>query len=416
MEYVNLLDALPQAGISAPDLPGEARYRPEGWENEYVYPTVFSLPPNYGERPTLFLHAGARVTYTVALTQPAVLRFGMALDPRALDWGGDGATFEVFVNGARIFLEHLAVDASPDGWQERRVDLAGYAGQTVRLTLATTSGPRGEDTGDWAGWGEPGIEAVEAAPYRQVVEGKPWLSEWHKSGVRAQDFVRAGEEARRAERYQEALDWYRWATQVEPRLGDPWYYIGVLYEDQHQWALALDAYAHVTASSRLRQVHRSSPYYRAGLIYHQKLDPRQPESAIAAYRAAIEEDHFRAEWEAAGCHYMLGEILRLQNADPNESIVEFRHAIRIDPTHAWSYVRLGQVHYDQSKDATVAEADILKGLELAPRDKWIHIVLGDVYRQEGLKDKAVASYERALEIAPGFEAAKQRLAAIKDEQ
>ena len=57
MEYVKLLDALPGARLSAPDLDGEVRYRPEAWKSDPAYPTTFSLPPNYGKRPTLFLHA-----------------------------------------------------------------------------------------------------------------------------------------------------------------------------------------------------------------------------------------------------------------------------------------------------------------------------------------------------------------------
>ena len=95
------------------------------------------------------------MTYTVALTQPAVIRFGMGLDPRSLGWGGDGATFEVFVDRVRVFLEHLTVEVAREGWQEREVDLAECAGRMAQLTLATTPGPRWDVTADWAGWGEP---------------------------------------------------------------------------------------------------------------------------------------------------------------------------------------------------------------------------------------------------------------------
>ena len=99
IDYVTLLDALPGARLSAPELDGEAAYRPEVWESDYAYPTGFGLPPNYGECPTLLQHAGSRVAYTVALTQPAVLRFGMGLDPRSLGWGGHGVTYEVSAEG-----------------------------------------------------------------------------------------------------------------------------------------------------------------------------------------------------------------------------------------------------------------------------------------------------------------------------
>ena len=242
MEYVNLLDALQDAIVSTPGRGGETSYQTEGWEDEYMYPTAFSLPPYYGERPTLFLHAGSQVTYTVTLTQAAVLRFGMALDPRSLDWGGDGATFEVFVDGKRVFLEHLGVDVAQEGWQEREVDLAAYAGQTVRLALVTTSGPVGDVTADWAGWGVPRVEATEAAAYRQVVKTRPWLAEWEKVGIRAQDFIETGETARWQGQHDRALVWYGCAVAAAPYAGAPWYYSGLAWEELGKFDRALFSY------------------------------------------------------------------------------------------------------------------------------------------------------------------------------
>jgi len=191
-------------------------YRSEKWESDHVYPTAFSLTRDYGERPTLFLHAGSWVTYTVGLAQPPVLRFGMGLDPRSLGWGGDGATYEVFVDGVRVFLEHLTVEVAREGWQEREVDLAEHAGRTVHLTLAMTPGPRWDATADWAGWGEPRVEAPEAATHRQAVRGRPWLTEWKKADMAAQDFVARGKEAQKSGRPEEAGAWYERATWMKP--------------------------------------------------------------------------------------------------------------------------------------------------------------------------------------------------------
>ena len=64
----------------------------------------------------------------------------MGLDPRSLGRDGDGATYEVFVDGVRVFLEHLTMEMAREGWQEREVDLTGYARRTVHLTLAATVG------------------------------------------------------------------------------------------------------------------------------------------------------------------------------------------------------------------------------------------------------------------------------------
>jgi tetratricopeptide (TPR) repeat protein len=415
LEYLRLLDVLPEAQISVPDLEGQVHYRPESWASDYAYPTAFSLPANSEERPTLFLHAGSRVTYTVALTQPAVLRFGMGLDPGSLDWGGDGATFEVFVDGARIFLAHLPVEVAREGWQEREVDLADYVGQTVRLALVTTPGPRGDDTADWAGWADPRIEAPEAMAHWLVVKDEPWLAEWNKAGLRAKDLILAGEEARKAEQYHDALIWYEWAMRVEADQGDPWYYVGQLYEDQQRWLLAMSAYERAIALGRFQIVHRSSPHYRLGIIYQWQLDPRQIEKALAAYDAALDADNFNDNSEASACHYGRGEILRWQKADPDEYVAEFQRAISLNPNHVWAHILLGLALYEQNKDVSAAEAALLKAIELAPQSKWAYYHLGEIYRQEGIKDKAVAMYKQALGLDPGFEAAQKWVATLESE-
>jgi tetratricopeptide (TPR) repeat protein len=406
MVSVSLLETLPGATVSAPDLPGETHYQPEGWRSDYAYPTAFLLPSDEDKRPTLFLHAGSQVTYTLSLTQPAVLSFGMGLDPRSLGWGGDGVTFEVFVDGTRVFLEHLTVETARGGWQERQVDLSAYAGQTVALSLASTPGPVGDVTADWAGWGDPRVEVPEAAIYRRAVRGEPWLDQWAEAGVMAEDLANAGEGARKTERYGEALTWYEYAMRQDPDLGDPWYYLGLLYEDQEQWEDALAAYQRAIASGRLGQVHRSSPYYRLGTLFQWRLGEQRLDNALAAYEAAIDANHFRSDWEAAECHYRRGEILRWQEAELDDYISEFRQAIALNPQHGPAHLALGVSIYKRDQDGAAAEVEILKALDLAPQHRWAYYYLGEIYREEGHMDEAAAMYKQALEIDPAFKEAR----------
>jgi tetratricopeptide (TPR) repeat protein len=416
MRYADLLAALPGAVISAPDLEGETTYQADRWSSEYAYPTTFSLPPEYGERPTLFLHAGARVTYTLSLTQPAVLRFAMGLDRRALGWGSDGATFEVFVNGQRLFLEHLPADVAQQGWQEREVDLGAYAGQTVRLALATTPGPVGDVTGDWAGWGEPRVEDAQATAYRQVVRGRPWLVAWKAAGAMAEEFIAAGESARKEGQYAAALAWQGWAMRIEPGRGDPWYYAGLVYEAQEQWSQALDAYRRATEIGRFQYAPDSSPYYHLGALYQWHVEPPQLEQALAAYERAIQDAQFASAWEEADCHYKRGEVLSWQQAEPGEYIAEFRQAVAIDPAHAWAHIRLGLALYARDRDTEAAQDLLLQAIELAPQNKWAYYYLGEVYRQEGHLDEAKQMYKAALALDPGFETAQAWLAALNEDE
>jgi len=415
MQLADLTAMLPQATVDTPDLAVDTPYaRPDGpaWQS-YVAVTTFSLPPGFGDRPTLFMHAPSRVTYMLVLpAQPALLRFGMGMDLQTHGWPGDGATFEVFVGDERIFLEHVDKAMARQGWHERTVDLAPWAGQEIRLTLAVTPGPVGDPGGDWAGWGEPQVVDARLPALKAQHVGQRLVDEWSRAGLTAGDFIDRGEEARRAKHYDEAMAWYERAMRLEPDLGDPWYYVGLLYENQQQWLPALDAYERAVAMKRFVQVHRSSPHYRAGILYQGRLEPRQLEKALAAYEAALDADDFSSRVEATDCHYKRGRILYGQMADPSEYMAEFRRTIELDPGHVWAHILLGVSIYNQHGDITAAEAELLRALELDSQNQWAHYYLGEVYRREGRMDEAAARYQQALTIDPDFEAAQKKLGAL----
>jgi tetratricopeptide (TPR) repeat protein len=250
--------------------------------------------------------------------------------------------------------------------------------------------------------------------YRRLVEDEPWIAEWKKAGLKTEDFINIGETARKAEQYDEALHWYLWAARLEPDLGDPWYYRGQIYEEKAQWYQALDAYERAIEASHLRQVHRSSLYYRTGIIYHLQLETRQLDVAAMAYRAALEADDFKNKREAADCHYRGGEILRRQKNNPDEYIAKFQRAIVLNPKHVGAHMLLGLAIYERDKNAQVAETELLKAAELAPQSTRVYYHLGEIYRKEGHLDKAKTMYKHALELDPEFEAAQKQLSALED--
>lgn len=377
---IDLLSLLPQAAVQAPETPVDTPYgQPDGpaWQS-YVAETTFSLPPGYGDRPTLFMHAPSRVTYRLSLPeQPMVLRFDMGMDPQTHNWPGDGVTFEVLVDGKRIFLEHVDKTLARAGWQVRAVDLAPWAGTEIALSLAVTPGPASDASGDWAGWGEPRLIDAEWPRLEALHPAGRMFDAWEKAGMTAESFILWGEAARREGQYGEALRWYQRAMAWEPGLVDPWYYVGRLRENQGQWLEALDAYQRAAGEANLRTVGRSSPFYRMGTVYHLRLEPRQPEKAREMYVRALAIGDFASVSEAA-----------------------------------WTHARLGQVYYALGQEALRAENEILDALDLQPNDKWIYVVLGDLYRAEGRLPEAVEAYEHALRLLPTFEAAQKRLEAL----
>jgi tetratricopeptide (TPR) repeat protein len=382
MHRTNLISLLPEAKVETPDVPVDTPYHQPGeptWRS-YVAETAFNLSPDPGEQPTLFMHPPSLATYTLTMPpQAAVLDFGMGMDPQSYDWPGDGVTFEVWVNGERVFLEHVDKAMASQGWHERTVDLTAWAGQEVALTLGTTPGPAGNTTGDWAGWREPQVVDPQFLNLEKLEPSAGMVEAWQRTGLTVEDLIARGEQARDAGLYDEAMAWYKRTMRLEPQAGDPWYFVGLLYENQEMWPQALGAYARAIASERLLQVGRSSAYYRLASIYQRRLPSPKPRRAMAAYQGALAADDFSSAVEAA-----------------------------------WTHARLAQLYYDFKKDAVAAETEILRALELAPEDRWIYVVLGDVYQRQRRTIEAAQLYEQALAIDPSFEAAQSRLDAIRE--
>jgi len=72
----------------------------------------------------------------------------------------DGVTFQVLISDSgaatTVFAEHQQVRS----WRSHTLDLAKFAGRTVRIEFRTTAGPPGSNTvADWGVWGEPRLAA-----------------------------------------------------------------------------------------------------------------------------------------------------------------------------------------------------------------------------------------------------------------
>jgi tetratricopeptide (TPR) repeat protein len=151
LTYYGFIDNLDRARIDAPSEPFE-----------HVKATRFMMPFNGDQRQVLFMHPEARVSYQLEMpSEPSVLWFSLAMSPESWDWGGNGATFEIYLdeeNGEDLlFSKHISNDAEDRRWHDEEIDLSPYAGQQTTLIFVTRPGPGADFTGDIAGWATPRI-------------------------------------------------------------------------------------------------------------------------------------------------------------------------------------------------------------------------------------------------------------------
>ncbi len=114
------------------------------------------------DRRWLYAHPASEVTVTLTIPPHAWLEAALAMHPDSWEAPvGDGVRYSVAVQQSgdaepqviwQRFLNPRA-HSWERGWNEVRVDLRPFAGQTVELTLLTDFAV--ETSYDWAGWGTP---------------------------------------------------------------------------------------------------------------------------------------------------------------------------------------------------------------------------------------------------------------------
>lgn len=184
-----------------PDAPAD---RPGWW-----------VPVGPVRRRVAAMAAPAGLTYRVTLPlTPTALIFWMGIDPVVREPKGDGVIYRVEVDGEQVFEHPLTPEAARQGWWSGKVDLTAWAGREVRLTLEVDPGPAGDRRGDWAGWGDVQLVPARAAPCLLASCLERATAAWRAGGFTAQDLINAGEKARRAKQYEEALRWYARAAAI----------------------------------------------------------------------------------------------------------------------------------------------------------------------------------------------------------
>jgi protein O-GlcNAc transferase len=128
------------------------------------------------------------------------------------------------------------------------------------------------------------------------------------------------------------------------------------------------------------------------------LDTEQFEQAEASYRREIEltPQHF-------GPYHQLGVVLN-RMAKFTEAIEQFKRAISLNPGSGASYYSLASALTDldeaSDENLTLAQANFEKAVEVEPQVSGFHCGLGFSYWRRAQLERAMASFDRAIELNP----------------
>lgn len=243
---------------------------------------------------------------------------------------------------------------------------------------------------------------------------------------RALAWTSLGDIYRQLHRYDQAIEAYQQAGRFDPTYAWPYHNLGLIYEEQGQFELALTNYQKAIHHHQGDQ-ERAALWDHLGGIYQQL---GQYEKAAAAYRQVNElEPHQAVPWNS------LGTVYRALNR-LDEAIVAYERAAELDPTYAWPYHNLGLIYqqrgeyepalnyYQQAIERHSQDVDRAaaweqmghietarqqldeavtayhRATELDPADAlpWYH--LGNVYRSLKRTDEAISAYQRASQLEP----------------
>jgi len=231
---------------------------------------------------------------------------------------------------------------------------------------------------------------------------------FRKAGLSAADMLAYGHTAAALNQPEDAQRWYKLTTQQFPNMGDAWYYLGLMYQEQGLLSQAQSAYAAgVSAPDRI-EIGSSDLYF--GLADMARLQNNYA-YAQHLYEQALQSDSFSFQYAKVNTLDQLAAIY-IRQQKYQKAIPLLEQAIDRSPSFDWPYFRLGTAYYLCCQDTERAISYLNQGIETSPDNPWGYVLLGDIYLAEGDRELARTLFRKSLELRPNWTVAEERLLAM----
>ncbi len=188
--------------------------------------------------------------------------------------------------------------------------------------------------------------------------------------------------------FADADKWMTRVTEWNPKDSDAWYTLGRTKYTENRFEEAIHAFEqclqldpkNVKAEDNL-----GLSYYGLG----------RTDDSLAAYKTAIEWQSQAAQKDPEP-FIDLGTLYLEQNR-PKDALPYLLEATRIAPGDAKGHEKLGKT-FSQLDELPQAQSELERAVALTPNVASLHYMLGQVYRREGLTDKAKVEFQRTEEL------------------
>jgi tetratricopeptide (TPR) repeat protein len=116
--------------------------------------------------------------------------------------------------------------------------------------------------------------------------------------------------------------------------------------------------------------------------------------AIAAYQQSLAINP-----DSSQTHNNLGSALA-ETGNLDEAFQHIQKALELNPDNGHAHINLGHILEQRGGYREEARAELLKGIELAPKSSDGHNIYGVILAREGKLDEAIAELRKAVDLAP----------------
>ena len=204
------------------------------------------------------------------------------------------------------------------------------------------------------------------------------------------------------ETFETAQYWYGMAIDIEPTHSLSWYKLGLAYEMDGQNIPAIIAYEEGIKHQSLlvpdNDLNISDSFCHIGWLLRKDPEVRDLSRAENQLRKGLEVDKFLEETTKSNCLMELGTVLRWRGQPPDNYLPFYEAAMAVDDQNVQALIFVGVGKFALTGDVALAESYINQSIAIAPSVR-AYQELAEIYELASEYDKAVISYETALEIS-----------------